>query len=153
LAANKELVVLDKLLEALHHKADMLYSVFLHNNGNGDFGIKKLPWQSQLPPLNDFEFVDINNDGTNEIIIVGNLYNVEVETQRYDASIGAVFNFIEGEFVDIHSKDTGFFTTGDAREIISIDGNAKKILIVTNNNGPLDVFEILQKQEPGLSSL
>lgn len=152
-SASLEDIYGDKLLEALHHKADMLYSVFLQNNGNGDFTIKKLPWQAQLSPLSDFEFVDLNNDGINEIISVGNLYNVEVETQRYDASIGAVFNFVEGEFVDIHSKDTGFYTTGDAREIISVNGNGKKLLIVTNNNGPLDVFEIPQEQESGLSSL
>ena len=152
-SASLEDVYGEKLSDALHYQANMLYSVFLQNNGNGDFTIKKLPWQAQLSPLTDFEFVDINNDGKDEIISVGNLYNVEVETQRYDASIGAVFNYTDGEFVDIHSKDTGFFTTGDAREIISVNSNGKKILIVTNNNGPLDIFEILKKKKPGLNNL
>ncbi|PKA81928.1 VCBS repeat protein [Ulvibacter sp. MAR_2010_11] len=140
--ATLEDVYGEKLKEALHYKADMMYSVFLENKGNGNFEIKKLPWQAQLSPLSGFAFADVNNDGNNEIITVGNLYNVEVETVRYDASKGSVLSYANGNFSAIPFKESGFATSGDAREVITIKNKERTLLVVTNNNGKVDVFSL-----------
>ena len=123
----------------MHHKADILYSVYLENNGSGKFEIKKLPWECQLSPIQDFDFVDIDNDGTQEVVSVGNLYNVEVETVRYDAARGMIMKYENGSFKTIPIKESGFFTTGDARylEIMKTENGDENIL-VTNNNGKVD---------------
>jgi hypothetical protein len=132
----------EKLNSALHRKADMLYSVFLKNNGEGNFAIVKLPWQAQLAPVTDFLFMDVNNNGSNEIIAVGNLYNVEVETERYDASKGAIMDFEDNGFTVMNITETGFYTNGDARKILSLNSNGKKYILVANNNGALDCYNV-----------
>jgi hypothetical protein len=151
-SASLEDIYGEKLKESLHYKADMLYSVFLLNNGNGSFTIKQLPWQAQLSPVSDFEFLDLNHDGIEEIFAVGNLFNVEVETERYDASEGCVMNYKDGGFTVPAKKETGFYTTGDSRKVISIARKNDKILVVANNNGKLDVFKMNAAKSPDLTN-
>lgn len=132
----------EKLNEALHYKANMLSSVFIENKGNGNFEIKELPWQSQLSPLSGFEFIDLNGDGNKEVITIGNLYNVEVETVRYDASKGSVLAFENGTFSSIPYKVSGFATSGDARKVMAIQQGNKIRLFVSNSDGPVHVFDV-----------
>ncbi|RDK86825.1 VCBS repeat-containing protein [Marinirhabdus gelatinilytica] len=146
-SASLEDIYGEKLLESLHYQADLLYSVFLKNNGNGDFEIIKLPWQLQVAPVTDFEFVDIDNNNETEILAVGNLYNVEVETQRYDAFKGAVFSYTDEGFQVHNPLETGFFTSGDARDVTTLKISEGTVIVVTNNNGALDIFR-LHKKEP-----
>jgi hypothetical protein len=141
-SASLEDIYGDKLTSALHYQADMLSSVFLRNDGNGNFEIVKLPWQAQQAPLQDFDFVDLNGDGSAEVLAVGNLYNVEVETQRYDASQGTVLEFRGGNFSVIPATQTGFVTSGDSRSIETIKMGQNVLILVTNNNGALDVFSM-----------
>ena len=153
--ANASLVDIygEKLNEALHYKADILYSVFIENKGNGNFEIKQLPWQSQLSPVSGFEFIDLNGDGQKEVIAVGNLYNVEVETVRYDASKGCVLSFENGTFTSLPFKETGFATSGDARAATAIQNGGKTYIVVTNCNGPVSVFsmEASSKKEEAIN--
>jgi hypothetical protein len=147
--ASLEDIYGEKLKEALHHKADILHSVFIENKGNGNFEVKQLPWQSQLAPLCGFEFVDINGDGQNEVITVGNLYNVEVETVRYDASKGNVMAFENGSFRSLPYKETGFATWGDARAVTALRHGDQTYIIVTNCDGPTNVFSMATNSKKG----
>lgn len=133
----------EALETALHHKADILYSVFLENKGSGKFEVNKLPWECQLSPIQDFDFIDIDKDGTLEVVSVGNLYNVEVETVRYDASRGVILKYENGSFKAIPMKESGFYTSGDARylEVMKTQDGDDNIL-VTNNNGVVDYFKL-----------
>ncbi|KKK75985.1 hypothetical protein LCGC14_2868280, partial [marine sediment metagenome] len=45
---------------ALHYEADMLESVFIENQGNGNFVMKTLPVEAQFSPFHDFKFIDID---------------------------------------------------------------------------------------------
>jgi hypothetical protein len=98
----------EKLDNALHYEADMLESIFLENKGNGEFEIKVLPVEAQISPVHDFTFLDINGDGTNEVILVGNIYHTEVETMRLDASYGCILEFRNGRFSVMKSSLSGF---------------------------------------------
>jgi hypothetical protein len=150
--ASLEDIYGEKLNEALHYKTDIHYSVFIENNGDGSFTVKKLPNGAQLSPTSGFEFADINGDGFTEIISVGNLYNVEVETVRYDAAKGSIYSFKNGEFTTLKPKNTGFATSGDARDVKVIKQKNGSILLVTNNNGTVDVFAINKSNKTNLSS-
>ena len=148
--ASLEDIYGDKLSQALHYEANMLQSIFIENNGNGTFTIKELPWVAQLSPLSGVAFVDVTGNGTKEVITVGNLYNVEVETVRYDASKGSVLQYVDGDFVPMDVTETGFYTTGDARKVSVIDQGTKKMVVVTYNNGRPEVFSVPSKTEPGV---
>jgi hypothetical protein len=135
----------ENLQEALHKEIKTLKSVFLENIGGGEFNIIELPNLAQMAPIMDFEFVDLNEDGKKEIIIVGNHYNPEVETVRYDASYGAILSFSnrqESKFEILSSDETGFKTKGDAKNLISIKTERGELIIVVNNNKPLNIFEL-----------
>jgi len=131
----------ENLENALHLQADILYSIYLENKGNGEFSIVKLPNQVQISPILDFQFLDIDKDGQEEIISVGNMYNTEVETVRYDASYGNIMKFENGEFKNISVLKTGFSIRGDSKiaTIINLNGN-KKGAFITNNDGPISTY-------------
>lgn len=131
----------ENLENALHLQADILYSIYLENKGNGEFSIEKLPNQVQISPILDFQFLDIDNDGQDEIISVGNLYNTEVETVRYDASYGNIMKFDNGEFNTMSVKQTRVSVQGDSKNssLITLN-NGKKLLLITRNNDSIKTF-------------
>ena len=87
------------------------------------------------------ELSDIDDDGRDEAFIVGDLFNVEVETVRYDASTGVILKWTEDGFVCMDNKETGFVGTGDARKVEIIEQpDGKKLIVLANNNGPLETF-------------
>ncbi|MFD1161026.1 MULTISPECIES: VCBS repeat-containing protein [Hwangdonia] len=132
----------EALDKALHLKVHMLNSVFLENNGDGSFNIKSLPKMLQIAPIMDFEFVDINNDNRKEIIAVGNHYFAEVETVRYDASLGSVLSYKDKGFEVLDLKETGFVNEGNSKDIITINKKNDTILLITNNNDKVNVFNV-----------
>jgi hypothetical protein len=127
---------------AYRHQAETLESVFIENLGNGKFKIKKLPISVQISPIMDFEFIDIDNNDTKEVIIIGNHYNTEAETVRYDASYGSILSYEGKEFVPISPIFTGFVSKGDAKNISIINTKTGKTLLVSNNNESIKVFSI-----------
>ena len=131
----------ENLQNALHLQADILYSVYLKNKGNGNFDIVKLPNQVQIAPILDFQFLDVDKDGQDEIISIGNMYNTEVETVRYDASYGNIMKFDDGAFKNISVQNTGFSVPGDSKysSLITLK-NGRKILLITRNNDSIKTF-------------
>ncbi len=139
-ASMEEIYGRAALEKALHYKADLLYSVFIENKGNGTFEIQKLPNELQVAPITDFEFLDINNDTTEEIFSVGNLYPVEIETIRFDASRGNTMTLIESQPKIQPFSSTGFRTSGDTRAIKKIKTAKGDLLLVTRNDSSPIIF-------------
>lgn len=132
----------ENLENALHKEIKTTKSVFLENKGQGVFNIKYLPNLAQIAPIMDFEFLDIDGDNQKEIIAIGNHYNSEVETVRYDASFGTIMSFDAGEFKVRNNQETGFVTKGDAKGLTTIETKEGVQLIIANNNGPLNIFSL-----------
>lgn len=129
------------LSNALHLSADFFYSIYLENKGNGQFDIIKLPNAVQISPILGFEFIDLNHDGIDEVISVGNMYNTEVETVRYDASYGHVMSLKGQKFETLSYEQTGFRVQGDAKDIKTIsNANNIKQLLVTKNDDQIEIF-------------
>ena len=94
---------------------------------------------TQVAPTNGILVLDIDSNGTDEIISVGNHFPVEVETGRYDAHIGSV---LTNDFTTVSLQNSGFFNDKDARDIdvITIKGN--KHIVVSNNRDRIEFFKI-----------
>ena len=120
------------------HKATYFESALLLNQNN-QFTFTALPNTTQVAPTNGIVVLDIDNNGTDEIISVGNHFPVEVETGRYDAHIGSVMT---NDFKAISLQNSGFFNDKDARDIdvITIKGN--KHIMVSNNRDTIEFFKI-----------
>ncbi|PTX61076.1 VCBS repeat protein [Kordia periserrulae] len=123
------------LENALHYQVKSFASIYLENTENG-FKIHKLPVEAQVSSINQILVKDYDNDGQLDALIAGNLYNSEVETPRNDASYGM---FLKGDghgnFQAVPVTQSGFFTTGDVKDLQHINiGNAPYILSIKNND-------------------
>jgi hypothetical protein len=132
----------EELEGSIKHKVTMLESVILWNNGDGTFKIEILPQEAQLSPVFAILLKDIDNDGTVDILLGGNLHQVKPEVGRYDASYGVFMKGLgKGEFGVIPTKDSGFLLEGEIRDFGWVQVNGKRILMVVRNNASMQFFE------------
>lgn len=124
-------------------KATQMASVYIQNNGHGNFTIRPLPAEAQLAPVFGMVCTDLNGDGNLDLLCVGNDYSAETLTGRYDASTGNCFlGDGKGNFNAVEVSKTGFKVTGDAKGFAEINLDKKKTLYaVTQNQDSLKVFE------------
>ena len=135
----------DKLENAIHYKTELLSSIFLINNGDATFTIKKLPDMAQISPINDVIIHDYNNDQFLDIILAGNLFKTEVETGQYDAGKGLVLrgkgNF---NFETVPSTASGIFFSKDLKDMEPIvmhrQGRKFFSILGSNNDDKPQVF-------------
>ena len=90
----------------------------------------------------NFTITDIDQDLSPEIIAIVIFTPTEVETTRYDASIGTVLKYYDGKFEVLNNSKTGVIIHGDSKDSKIIEVNNNKVLVVTNNDGPLTLFQI-----------
>jgi len=136
----------DRLDQALHFRAKELRTCLLRNE-NGRFTLVPLPMEAQIAPLRSLIAKDVNGDGHMDVLGVGNMYGVEVETVRYDGGIGCYMEGNgKGEFRPVSVRESGFYVPGDTRHIIELNRNitGKSLLVVTTNNGAVQLYEINQ---------
>ena len=123
---------------AITHKATYFESALLLNINN-QFTYTALPNTTQVAPTNGILVLDIDNNGTDEIISVGNQYPVEVETGRYDAHTGSVMT---NDLKTISLQNSGFFNDKDARDIDQITIKGVKHIMVSNNRNSIAFFKV-----------
>ncbi|MBU3745555.1 MAG: VCBS repeat-containing protein, partial [Sediminibacterium sp.] len=75
---------------AIHLSATQFSSVWIKNNGKGNFEMIPLPKEAQYSTVNGMVVDDFNGDGNLDIAINGNDYGTEVAVGRYDAMNGLV---------------------------------------------------------------
>ncbi|RZV65476.1 MAG: RNA-binding protein [Flavobacteriaceae bacterium] len=131
----------DKIANSNHLVLYNFNSVYVENLGNNNFIIHELPIEAQIGPTLDFEIFDVNKDGYLDIVGVGNIYDAEVETVRYDASKGYVLlGSKNGTFTS--SNNSGFNVNKDMRAISNVRIGEKPHLFVVSNNSELDFFQL-----------
>jgi hypothetical protein len=119
-------------------RAETFESSLFLNNGDGTFVCKHLPVEAQFSTLRDIIVKDFNSDGINDMVLIGNNYQVRPSYGRYDASYGW---FLSGEknnmFRVFKPAQSGFKIKGDTRKIRSIEINGDQYLLVAVNDGNL----------------
>lgn len=133
-ASLEDLFENDKLDKALKKKVYMLETTYFQNNGNGVFAPKELPFMVQASTVNDI-FIEKNDKETiNEILMVGNNFEISTQLGRLDASHGLLLqNDGQGNLIWKQSLSI----SGAARKIEKITRNGDTGFIITlNNNSP-----------------
>lgn len=107
------------------------------NEGNMHFRFEVFPEMAQLSTINDIAIDDIDKDGLNDLIVVGNSYDADVSTGNYDA-MAALFlkgNGKGGFTADVRSGLPG---EGEVRRIVPLQqGNSFLLLL---NSGSAKVI-------------
>ncbi|RKE92261.1 VCBS repeat-containing protein [Ichthyenterobacterium magnum] len=130
----------DAIADSNHMIAYNFKTLYLKNEA-GNFSISYLPNVAQISPTQDFEILDLNNDGFLDIVGIGNLYDAEVETIRYDASHGyALLNDGKGHFNAL--KNSGLFCDKDMRQVSKIKIDNTPHIIIASNNDSLSIFKL-----------
>jgi hypothetical protein len=117
-------------------------SVYIENTGNGTFKTKPLPTLAQLAPINGMVVEDFDKDGNADVLLVANDFGNETSSGRYDASNGLLLKGDgKGNFAPLTQTVTGFYVPANAKGLAQLtNSTGRRILIATQNRGPLKVF-------------
>ena len=130
------------LENALHYQVKSFASIYLENKGNS-FKIHQLPIEAQFSSIQKIVINDYDKDGNLDAIIAGNLHNSEVETPRNDASYGLFLKGKgDGDFMPIPVLESGFYASGDIKEMSEITINNEKHIIIGKNNDSVQYLKI-----------
>ncbi|MEM6262983.1 MAG: VCBS repeat-containing protein [Bacteroidota bacterium] len=113
-------------------------SSWVENKGNGQFELHPLPEEVQIAPVKAAWQGDLQADGRNEVVLVGNFYEVNPQLGRYDASYGHVLRWENGNFSVIPNRESGFLVDGQCRDIKPLkSGDRTRLVIARNNDSPV----------------
>lgn len=133
-----------KLKNGIHYQVSSFKSaVFL--NENGKFIRKNLPLTAQMAPTNQILIADFDLDGTQDLVLGGNLYASEVETPRADAGYGMFLKGTADGFETRTARTTGLFMDGDVKDLATISIKGMPYILVANNNDFLKFIAINSK--------
>ena len=135
----------EELNTAIQYNATQFASVILYQEKPGLFSMVELPLECQFAPINGVVVLDINNDGKNDLIIGGNLYQSEIETGRADAGTGRVLlNKGNKNWHPLEVYESGLYMANDVKSILYFEmGSTKKpAIVVGNNREKCQVFNI-----------
>jgi hypothetical protein len=140
--ANLDEIYGPQLSEALHYTANTFASTIYFNHEDS-LKPQQLPNHAQISSINGFVTGDYTGDGIKDILLAGNLYPVEVETTRNDASIGLL---LQGKpdhsFEILGVQESGFFAPGDVKHLMPITLDSKKRgILVVRNSGKASLFQ------------
>ncbi|RIV51105.1 hypothetical protein D2V93_07940 [Flagellimonas taeanensis] len=142
--ANKnDLFTPEELEETFELAANHDQTSYFINNGNGQFSMGELPWQTQSAPIKCMITTPSGGDAFANVLMIGNDFGNEVFIGRYDAFNGGVLlGNKKGGFEFKNAEDSGFKVPGDAKDMILVEkaGGGAPYVVVTQNKGKLLVF-------------
>ena len=131
-----------KLKESYKKEITELRSIILINKGNFKFEKVILPALAQQFPILQSTFFDIDDDGFEDCILAGSIYNTEVETTRLDAISGLVLKTNgTGTFEALPYPVTGLYLKGDVKDILHLKIKKDDYLITSTNNNRLKAYK------------
>src|SRR5258706_969651 len=122
-----------------------MQSSYFENLGNGRFSIRPLPLAAQISPVFGMCADDFNGDGFTDILLTGNSYATEINSGREDAGNGLLLlGDGKGEFKPVPMRQSGWYTPADGKALATIylSHSGKWLMLVSNNDGKLQAFEI-----------
>jgi hypothetical protein len=132
----------EQMKDCIEKKITTTKTVFLINDGKGNFEIKALPIEAQYSRIAAIETGDFDKDGILDILLAGNFYDVLPEWGRFDANYGLFLKGKgKGNFEVKKSSDSGFKTVGQVRKMYKLKGSAnQEVIVLAKNNDKAQVF-------------
>ena len=130
--------------KALVRGVNEVRSGVLLNDGKGNLTFSALPIEAQYSPIYGIEAFDYDNNGTIDLFLTGNNYDVLPEMGRYDGSYGLLLSGDgKGKFTNVPNRNTGLFIKGQVRNERKIKiGKSGNYFILAKNNDALQVVKM-----------
>jgi enediyne biosynthesis protein E4 len=142
-AAMDQLFSAAELQQAMHYQADSFASVVLHNDGAGAFSVTPLPSLAQASPIRSIVPHDVDGDGHLDLIVAGNLFDVEPNTPRVDAGNGLWLRGDgKGQFGAVSPRESGFLAPHSGSGLAVARTPTGTVLLVANTGDALQLFSI-----------
>jgi hypothetical protein len=120
--------------------------MYVQNDGNGNFSIKKLPVEAQFAPVYAIASDDFNQDGHLDIMVAGNQSVTRVSTGKFDANYGIVLlGDGKGSFTHLDAALSGLMIRGDVRDVQTVNIKGETHYLFYRNDDSVKVFKV-QKQ-------
>ncbi len=138
-SASLEEVYGNSLKQSYEREINSFTSYLLLNKGDGNFTPVALPEEAQMTPVFDVVVRDLNEDGSEDLILAGNIYETEVETPRLDAISGTVLlSEGDGTYQVLPHLQSGMYLRGNIKSLISFNaGGSLWVLAGVNDGIPL----------------
>lgn len=132
----------EQMKDCVERKITTTKTVFLINDGKGNFEMKALPVEAQYSRVAAIETGDFDKDGILDILLAGNFYDVLPEWGRFDANYGLFMKGKgKGNFEVKKSSDSGFKTIGQVRKMYKLRASAnQEVVVLAKNNDKAQVF-------------
>ena len=101
-----------------------------------------LPLEAQFSPVTGILYNDYDGDGKKDILTAGNFFPFRVQQGRCDASTGSLIKGDgKGNFETVSISTTGLLLQGDIRDMIEVRGKTGSVIIISKNNGAVQVIK------------
>lgn len=130
----------EEMKDAEQFQIQELKSKILLSSKDGAYKEIALPTEAQWFPIQAIQFDDINNDGWEDLLIMGNDYSAEIETGRMDAGKGLWILNLEGKQFKTNSS-CELIIKGDVKTVQPIFVKGKKHFLVGKNLGKMEVLK------------
>ena len=135
----------DQVNTAYMREATQFRSLLLLNDGMGSFKKIPLPNRAQSIPILDADGHDLNGDGYEDLVVVGNIHDIEPSIPRLDNPFGLVLisNGRDG-YSAIGPEKSGLYIDGNAKSVKLIEqASSKKVIVAVGvSNGPVETFDL-----------
>jgi hypothetical protein len=138
-----EIFTPSQLQNAIQLNINHLESMVGWNDGNGNFTLKALPQKAQHFPVYGVLIKDFNDDRKKDLVLGGNLWEVSPQLGRQDAGHGLMLLQTSNQtFKPLSQTQSGINFTGQIRKFIELKGSQKSIILVAENNRPVQFFKL-----------
>lgn len=141
-AALTDVFSAGELKDAMKLRATQLETM-LFINENGNFIPRKLPIQAQFAPVYKILSIDVNSDGSKDLVLLGNNDYPRLKIGKIDASFGTVLlNDGKGNFTYMPQAESGLRIAGDVKDAVILEAAGQRFLIAGVNNSKLVTYSI-----------
>jgi enediyne biosynthesis protein E4 len=139
-ATIKDIFSPDQINSSQTFFSNTMQSCIAINKGNFTFTMQNLPLEAQVFPVQAIQVVDLNKDGFDDLLLVGNDYSAELETGINDAGIGlCLIGSKNGSFATDAAFDC--YIPGDTRIINQIKIDGKWAYLVGKNQDKAQLIQ------------
>jgi hypothetical protein len=127
-------------------KAETAETIYLENDGNNGFKLKKLPIEAQYTPVYAIVSIDANHDGKPDLVLAGNNAWTRIKFGRYKANHGILLlNDGKGNFKYVPQNISGFNLRDDIRSAETISTGSGQKIIFGANDAPLKAYTLIKQ--------
>ena len=124
-------------------KAVNMASTIFVNQGDGTFTARNMPIEAQFSRVNDIMFIDLDEDGRDDMLLGGNSNAPDVFTGNSDAQTALVLlNKGDARFQPLSIRGKGFFNEGVISQLNLITIRNDKVILALRNNDTAGLFSL-----------